>query len=418
MESFFSRYKNALVLVGVLFVQVIVLASNVERDNPRAATHGRTSLVRVWTINTISPLERGLVSTGHFFRDTWRNYVDLHDVRRQNYQLQSEIDRLRLEQARWKEDISESQRLKYLLDFKERYVGHTVAAQVIGTTGSEQSRVITIDKGAQAGLKPDMAVITPDGIVGKVKEVFKFSSHVLLVTDHETGAGVILEKSRLVGVLHGISPTELVVNNIMSDEKVERGEQVVTSGGDRIYPRGLPVGTVISFLPDLDNQPFLAIRIKPAADLSRLEEVLVVTDIAEQTPAPPESGGRVRAADILSERLPSVPKGKVETPDEAAKNKPATGTVAGTGKPAETTGATTPGTTVPATKPKPQVPKGGNPVNALTTGKSVLPEGGTPAVKVQGQKKKAGVDSPAKDSPAKKAPVAVDPKPPSEAPPQ
>ena len=220
MESFFSRYKNALVLMGVLFVQVIVLASNVERDNPRAATHGRTSLVRVWTINTISPLERGLVSTGHFFRDTWRNYVDLHDVRRQNYQLQSEIDRLRLEQARWKEDISESQRLKYLLDFKERYVGHTVAAQVIGTTGSEQSRVITIDKGTQAGLKPDMAVITPDGIVGKVKEVYKFSSHVLLVTDHETGAGVILEKSRLVGVLHGISPTELVVNNRSEERRV------------------------------------------------------------------------------------------------------------------------------------------------------------------------------------------------------
>src|SRR5258708_8006999 len=186
--------------MGVLFVQVIVLASNVERDNPRAATHGRTSRVRVWTINTISPLERGLVSTGHFFRDTWRNYVDLHDVRRQNYQLQSEIDRLRLEQARWKEDISESQRLKYLLDFKERYVGHTVAAQVIGTTGSEQSRVITIDKGTQAGLKPDMAVINPRGILGKVKGVYKFNSHLLLVPPPQNVPGAHFGKIRLLWV--------------------------------------------------------------------------------------------------------------------------------------------------------------------------------------------------------------------------
>lgn len=412
MESFFSRYKNALVLMGVLFVQVIILASNVERDNPRAATHGRTSLFRVWTINTISPLERGLVSTGHFFRDTWRNYIDLHDVRRQNHQLQSEVDRLRLEQARWKEDISESQRLKYLLDFKERYVGRTVAAQVIGTTGSEQSRVITIDKGAQAGLKSDMAVITPDGIVGKVKEVFRYSSHVLLVTDHESGAGVVLEKSRLRGILHGTGPIDLVVNHIMADEKVEPGENVVTSGGDGIYPRGLPVGTVISSAPDPnpDNSSFLVIKIKPAADLARLEDVLVVTEIAEQAPSAPDASARVRAADILSERLPSVPKPKSETPEEAAKNKTATGgTVAAAPGPPSGAG--------PTTKPNPQALKGGTPVNALI-GKPGTNPAGPPAVNAPGQKKKAGPEVPVKKAPAKKAPVAVDTKPPTEAPPQ
>jgi len=140
------------------------------------------------------------------------------------------------------------------------------------------------------------------------------------------------------------------------------------------------------------------------------DRALVVTEIAEQSPVAPDTSARVRAADILSERLPSVPKGKTENPDETAKNKP--------GKPAGTTAAATPGTTGPATKPKPQVPKGGNPVNALTNGKPVSREGGTPAVKTQGQKKKAGLDSPSKDNPAKKAPVAVEPKPPAEAPPQ
>ncbi|MBZ5522000.1 MAG: rod shape-determining protein MreC [Acidobacteriia bacterium] len=317
MESFFSRYKNELVLMGVLFVQIIILASNVERDNPRVQSQARVSLIRVWTVNLITPVERVFVSTGHFFRDTWRSYVDLHDVRRENRQLQEEVNSLRTEQARLKENVSEVQRLKALLDFKERYIGQTVAAQVIGSSGSEQSRSVYIDKGERAGIKPDMAVITPDGIVGKIKEVFAFSSQVLLINDHDSGAGVILEKSRLQGVLKGSGISDLAVRYIMADEKVELGENVITSGGDGIYPKGLPVGSVSSFLPDRDS--FLDIRVKPAADLSRLEEVLVVTKIVEQTPMAPETAGHVRAADILAERLPTVPK-----PDEPKpENKPA-----------------------------------------------------------------------------------------------
>jgi len=102
-----------------------------------------------------------------------------------------------------------------------------VAAQVIATSGTEQSRLITIDKGSNDHIKPDMAVITPDGIVGKVKEVFPLSSQVLLINDHDSGAGVILESSRLQGIVKGTSLGELQINDIMSDEKVESGERVI-----------------------------------------------------------------------------------------------------------------------------------------------------------------------------------------------
>jgi rod shape-determining protein MreC len=152
-----------------------------------------------------------------------------------------------------------------------------------------------------------MPVITPDGIVGKVKEVFPLSSQVLLINDHDSGAGVILESTRLQGIVKGTPLGELQINDIMSDEKVEPGERVITSGGDRIYPKGYAVGRVISSTPDRDNDPFLAIKIKPAADLSRLEEVLVITKIGEDTQAG-EGPTPMRAADILSQRLPSVPK--------------------------------------------------------------------------------------------------------------
>jgi rod shape-determining protein MreC len=314
MENFFIRYKNPLVLMAFLVVQVIALATQVKRpDKSGGSTSEGPRLIRVWTVTAITPFEHALVSTGHFFRNTWRNYIDLHNVRRQNRELHEEIDRMRLEQVRLRTGAEQSRRLQALLDFKERYIGPTVAAQVIGSSGSAQARVIYIDKGSRAGLKQDMAVITPDGIVGKVRDVYPFSSQVLLINDRESGAGVILEGSRLQGVLRGKEMGELRVNDILSDEKVELGERVITSGGDRIYPKGFPVGTVTAVGPDPDAGPFLAITLKPAADLDRLEDVLVVTKIAEEAPAVAGDESLHHAADVLAQRLPTVPKKADET---------------------------------------------------------------------------------------------------------
>ena len=307
MENFFSRYKNPMVLMVVLLIQVIALATQVKRsENVRSA--GGTRLIRVWTMTAITPFERAFVATGHFFRNTWHNYIDLHGVRKENRELQEELARLRLEQVRLKADASESERLRALLDFKERYVGQTVAAEVIGTSGSDLSHVIQIDKGSRAGVTPGMAVITPDGIVGKVKEVSAWSSLVLMINDRESGAGVILQNSRLQGILRGVGLGEVQVSDVMSDEKVDLGEQVVTSGGDGVYPKGFPVGTVTKVTGDLDGGPFLAVKIKPAANLDRLEQVLVVTKIAEEAPVASGDATPRRAAEILAERLPSVAK--------------------------------------------------------------------------------------------------------------
>ncbi|HZU30956.1 MAG TPA: rod shape-determining protein MreC [Candidatus Angelobacter sp.] len=385
MENFFVRYKNPLVLMAVLFIQVVVLATQVKRqENARAATSGgNTRLIRVWSVNAFTPVEKALVSTGHFFRDSWHNYADLRGIRKQNRELQDEVSRLQMEQVRLKQDADQARRLQALLDFKEQSIAKTVAAQVIGTSGTEQSRVIYIDKGKRAGIKVDMPVITPDGIVGKIKDVFDYSSQVLLINDHDSGAGVILEKTRLQGIVKGTSIGELQVNDIMADENVEPGEQVVTSGGDRIYPKGLAVGTVSSSVPDHDNDPFLIIKIKPAADLRRLEEVLVITEVSEKTPTVTAGATSVRAADILAQRLPSVPKqedpkaagttagapkaGASPTPADKAKNAAPGGTEqkketasAGTGAPKPATPAGTAATPASA-KPSTSGNAGANP---------------------------------------------------------
>lgn len=413
MENFFARYKNPLILMLVLFIQVVALATQVKRpEGARAGNTGSgTRLIRVWTITAFTPIEKMFVSTGHFFRDGWHNYADLRDVRKKNRELQDEVARLQMEQVRLKQDADQARRLQSLLDFKEKFISRTVPAQVIGTSGTEQSRVIIIDKGARDGIKPDMAVITPDGIVGKIKDVFPLSSQVLLINDHDSGAGVILEHSRLQGIVKGTSLGELQVTDIMSDEQIEAGDHVITSGGDRIYPKGFSVGTVISAAPDRDNDPFLAIKIKPSADLRRLEEVLVVTKMVEENA--PVAGGPtpMRAADILAQRLPSVPKqdpNAPKTPGGAAPGATPTGATpmgakatptpsptpaktnqaanagtgqkpAGTSEPAKQSPAVTGGgTATPTTAKK----TGGDAAKAASPGQTAVPTGANPTATV------------------------------------
>lgn len=307
MENFFTRYKNPLVLMLVLFVQVVYLATQIPvPSRPNSPGGGR--LIRKWAITAVTPFEKAVVGTSRFFRRGWSNYIGLYDVRKRNQELEAELARMKLEQARLQTAADQNQRLQALLDFKEHYIGQTMAAQVIQSSGSEQSRVVIIDKGSRAGVAPDMAVITPGGIVGKVREVYPLSSQVLLVNDRESGAGVILQGSRLQGILRGTAFGELRVSDIMSDEKVEVGEQIVTSGGDRIYPKGLPVGTVATVGLDPEGGPFLNIGIKPAANLDRLEEVLVVTKIAVSQAATEDTVPSHRAVDVLAERLPKIPK--------------------------------------------------------------------------------------------------------------
>lgn len=301
MENFFSRYRNASLLMLVLFAQVMGLAVQVKRTET-----GGTRLLRFWVVNAIAPLEKSLVSTSHGVGNVWRNYVYLRGVRHENRDLREQVERLRIEQVRLSEDAAQARRLQALLGFKEQFISQTVAAQVIGSSGSDQSHLVYIDKGSSNGIKPDMAVITPDGIVGKVLSVYHGYSQVLLINDPSSGVGAILESSRLQGILQGTAAGETMLKYVMSDEKVVAGERVLTSGGDRIFPKGLPVGAVQQTNPGSDL--FLNIRVKPAADLGRLEEVLVVTRVVETTPSTAEPSGPVRAADILAERLPSVPQ--------------------------------------------------------------------------------------------------------------
>jgi rod shape-determining protein MreC len=280
---------------------VLGLAVQVKR---RSSADESTRVIRLWTVSAVTPLEKALVWCQNGLGGIWSNYVYLRGVRQENRELKFEIERLRLEQVRLSDDAQQARRLQALLSFKETYIAKTVAAQVIGSSGSEQSRSIYIDKGTSAGVDKDMAVITADGLVGKVLRAFGSSAQVLLINDQSSGVGVILDKSRLQGVIKGTASGEVVVEKVMTDEQVTPGERIVTSGGDQIFPKGITVGTVMKVTPGADL--FLNIRVKPSANLSRLEEVLVITKKEDRAPSVAETNS-VRAVDILTQRLPSVP---------------------------------------------------------------------------------------------------------------
>lgn len=300
METIVGRFRNLIVLAAILFAQIVGLAVQVRRP----AQAGETRLIRLWAVAAITPFEKAVVHTQGFFHDTWSNYLYLRGVRRENRELRAELDRMKLEQVRLAEDARMARRIQALLAFKEQHIDSTVAAQVIGTSGSDQSRVLYLDKGSRDGIKVDMAVITPTGIVGKVVQVFADSAQVLPINDQLSGVGVALKTTRLQGILRGANNGGTTIQYIMADERVEPGEEVITSGGDRIFPKGLPVGKVVEVKPGKDL--FLNIRVEPSAQIDRLEDVLVVTKVVEKPPDTKDLGP-IRASDILAERLPGVP---------------------------------------------------------------------------------------------------------------
>lgn len=300
MESVLSRYKNLITLVVILFAQVLGLAIQVKRTNENESNR----LIRVWAVTAVTPFEKAINWFQNGSWNLWHNYAYLRGVRAENRELRQQIEQLRLEQARLSEDAAQARRLQALLAFKEQYIQKTVPAQVIGTSGSEQSRSVFIDKGKHDGIEPNMAVITADGIAGKVLTVFPTTSQVLLINDQSSGAGGILEKSRLQGIVKGTTSGQVVLEYVMSDEQVQPGDRVLTSGGDGIFPKGLPVGTVTKVSPG--HELFLNIRIQPATNLAKLEEVLVVTEVVSREPAAAQAGS-ARAVDVLAQRLPSVP---------------------------------------------------------------------------------------------------------------
>src|SRR5579864_8525036 len=254
-----GRHRSLALLGGVLLAQVLLLAVQIRRDTQ----HVR--LIRVWAVGMVTPFERAGTWTITKVRGTWNGYFALVHTHRDDQNLKAENDRLKIQNAELQGQSAEAQRLAAMLGFIN---GHTevpmVAARVIAASADSVSHTIYINRGEHEGIRRNMAVITADGVVGKVLEI----------TDRDSGVGALLADSRIQGPVGGTGEPLMTMKYVSNDETVNVGQQILTSGQDQIFPKDLPVGTITEVKPG--TPPFKLIRVKPAAHLESLEEVMVL----------------------------------------------------------------------------------------------------------------------------------------------
>jgi rod shape-determining protein MreC len=270
MVAIASRHKSLFLLAGVLVLQILLLAVQIRRDS-----QGR--LIRVWTVGAVTPFERAGATGVGGIRGAWRHYFALQNTSRENERLRHENDTLKLQLNQLQSKAAEADRLGMLLSFRQSHQTISmVAARVIGTSADTASQTLYLDRGERDSIRRNMGVITPDGVVGKIIESYRDTSQVLLLTDKDSGVGAMLAESRIQSPVGGVGEPLLTMKYVANDDVVNIGDRVVTSGMDRIFPRDLPVGTVTQIKA---GNPFKLIRLRPAANLERLEEVIVLLSL-------------------------------------------------------------------------------------------------------------------------------------------
>ncbi len=273
--GFLTQYRNISALSAVIVVQLIMLAHQVRGD--RGGT-----LLRAWGLGALAPIANVMHQTMGLGSSVWEGYFWLVDVRQENEIIQRELDRLRLENQDLRRDLSKFERQEKLVAYQQDSLSETVLAEVIGGGADSSSKELLINRGRSHGLLPGNAVITADGIVGKIQAAYSGASLVLLINDSDSGVGVVLASSRVRGVLKARSEKECFVEYVGQDVEVRQGETVFTSGEDRVFPMGLRVGEVVSATP---GPVFQRIVVRPFVELDRLDEVLaVVTGVHQDLP--------------------------------------------------------------------------------------------------------------------------------------
>ena len=287
MESFLNRYRSITVLLLVILAQLVLLAVQVKNDQD-------VRIIRIWTVTAVEPFARimeGFRGGGIGFI---RNYVMLHDVTAENRQLKDEIGRLKLENIFLKNQLNTADRAKALQVFQSQTPSKTLAATVILASAGSDSNVRFLDRGSFSGVERGMAVVTPDGIVGKIINAYPSAAEMMLVTDPEFAAGVISQNG-VRGTLKGQgNPTICKMDYVPLQEKIAPGEMLYTSGDDRIFPRGFTVGVV----KDVHNGPqFKEISVEPAGIQHGVEDVLILLEgVHQEIPKTPPANQPVYVA--------------------------------------------------------------------------------------------------------------------------
>jgi rod shape-determining protein MreC len=259
--------RPLLVLAGAIVLHVVLISAQV-------STTAGIPIIQVVTFGVFSEVQRGTMTSVDSVRSLWSGYVALRDAQVENEALKRELQTM---QVRLQEERAQAQRaenFRQLLELRQRAGVDTVASEIIAGPADPEFRNMTIDKGGLDGVARDMAVLAPAGVVGRVILSSPRAARVQMLIDRTAAAGAMIERTRAQGLVVGEGAT-LRMNYVPATADVKQGDLVVTSGIDKVYPKGFLIGTVETVSHGLGS--YHDITVRPSVDFSRLEEVLVVT---------------------------------------------------------------------------------------------------------------------------------------------
>jgi rod shape-determining protein MreC len=262
------RERSGYLFLAVTLGHILIISAQV---NSRTGV----PVLEQMTFGVFSELQRGLSGGLSGVRNAWSGYIGLRHVKVENDELKRQLaaSQVALQEQRALADRARG--LEKLLQMREHLAMTTVAAQIIGAAATPDFRTVTLDKGTRDGLRVDMAIISPVGVVGRLVVPGARSAQVQLLVDRNAAAGAIVERSRAQGVIVGGGDDKLLMEYVSEVSDVVVGDIVVTSGIDGIYPKGFVIGRVERV--EKNGTAYKRITVKPSVDFSALEEVLVVT---------------------------------------------------------------------------------------------------------------------------------------------
>lgn len=264
------KYRRMVVLASAVLVSFLLMTMEARREE------NFTPFLKRLLLESVSPLLKATASIKRTSQGIWDNYVDLRSVRQENVRLREETQELETRLRELEEARRENQRLKTLLDLREKQPFDVTPAVVVGKDATNWFHSVLIDRGSHHGVARHMVVIASGGLVGQAVDVAPSSARVQLITDPVSSVGVLLQDSRATGLLVGAQSGRLRIRYLPIRAEVRAGEPVITSGLGGVYPKGVLVGKVVA-VDKRSGALFQEATVEPSVDFSRLEEVLVVS---------------------------------------------------------------------------------------------------------------------------------------------
>jgi rod shape-determining protein MreC len=264
-----AKYRRAIILAVALVMAFLLMTLQVRHD--RAVV----SFTRQAVLFLMSPVIKVTAVTVSSVSRVWEDYVDLRNLREESLRLTREAAVLQRRISYLEEQALETQRLQGLLAMREISREEFLAARVVGKDATNWFKTVLIDRGSLAGIRRNMPVVAPDGLVGRVVEVTPTAAKVQLITDPVSAAGGLIQRTRVIGIVSGSLGAGLKVRYLPLMADIAIGDEVVTSGMGGVFPKGIPLGRVIA-AERRSGALFQEATLAPKVDLSRLEEVLIL----------------------------------------------------------------------------------------------------------------------------------------------